>query len=56
MEHSKTALIIVDVQKDFCKGGSLAVNDANDIIPLINKIRENPQFEMIVHTRDWHSP
>jgi nicotinamidase/pyrazinamidase len=32
----KTALIIVDVQNDFCEGGSLAVSGAKEIIPLIN--------------------
>ncbi len=51
----KSALIIVDVQNDFCKGGSLAVDEANDIIPLINRLRSYPMFEKIIHTRDWHS-
>jgi nicotinamidase/pyrazinamidase len=52
----KTALVIVDVQNDFCKGGSLAVTDANSIIPLINKLRDLPVFDLVVLTRDWHAP
>jgi nicotinamidase/pyrazinamidase len=32
----KKALIIVDVQNDFCEGGALAVPGANEIIPYIN--------------------
>lgn len=51
----KSALVIVDVQNDFCKGGSLEVSDANSIIPLINKLRDLPVFDLVVLTRDWHS-
>lgn len=51
---NKSALIIVDVQNDFCEGGSLAINDASSIVPLINKLRQNPLFSMIILTRDWH--
>ena len=53
--NSKTALIIVDLQNDFCKGGSLEVPNSNEIIPLINEIRHRPMFDMIILTRDWHS-
>jgi nicotinamidase/pyrazinamidase len=52
----KQALIIVDVQKDFCEGGSLEVKNANEIIPLINKIKQ--KFEennsLIILTQDYH--
>ena len=51
----KSALIIVDVQNDFCKGGSLEVADANSIIPLINKLRLLPTFDLVILTRDWHA-
>jgi nicotinamidase/pyrazinamidase len=51
----KSALIIVDVQNDFCKGGSLEVQDANSIIPLINSLRELKVFDKVILTRDWHS-
>ena len=36
----KTALIIVDVQNDFCEGGSLEVQNANRIIPKINALSQ----------------
>lgn len=48
------ALIIVDMQKDFCEGGALAVKDANSIIPIINKIREENNFNCVVLTEDYH--
>ncbi|TCK83275.1 bifunctional nicotinamidase/pyrazinamidase [Albibacterium bauzanense] len=46
------ALIIIDIQYDFLPGGSLAVQDGNKIIPIINKIQEH--FDLIVITQDWH--
>ncbi|MFK8076344.1 MAG: bifunctional nicotinamidase/pyrazinamidase [Granulosicoccus sp.] len=45
-------LIIIDVQKDFCTGGSLAVPDAESILPWIND--SSGQFKNIVLTQDWH--
>ncbi len=45
-------LIIVDVQNDFCPGGSLAVKDGDKIIGNINNIQQ--QFSHIVLTQDWH--
>jgi nicotinamidase/pyrazinamidase len=45
-------LIIVDVQNDFLPGGSLAVKDADKVIPVINQLQE--RFELIVATQDWH--
>lgn len=54
VEGMKTALIIVDVQNDFCEGGSLAVPKANEIITLINKLRDLPFFDLVVLTKDWH--
>ena len=50
----RAALIIVDVQNDFCRAGSLQVADANSIISLINELRELPVFQHVVLTRDWH--
>ncbi len=46
------ALVIVDVQNDFCPGGALAVADGDAIIPPINKI--TPSFDCVVLTQDWH--
>ncbi len=45
-------LLIIDVQKDFCTGGSLAVPDAEAILPWINTNGEH--FNNIVLTQDWH--
>jgi nicotinamidase/pyrazinamidase len=51
---SKKALIIVDVQNDFCPGGALAVPDGHLIVPIINDLQENGKFDVIVATQDWH--
>lgn len=49
---SKDALIIVDVQNDFCTGGALAVPGGEKVVPAINRIAE--RFENVVLTQDWH--
>jgi len=46
------ALIIVDVQNDFCPGGSLAVKDGDKVIPVINKLMS--EFDLVIFTKDWH--
>jgi nicotinamidase/pyrazinamidase len=48
------ALIIVDVQNDFCEGGALAVPGANAIIPEINELRDTMKPDLLVLTQDWH--
>jgi nicotinamidase/pyrazinamidase len=48
------ALIVVDVQKDFCKDGSLAVNNADEIVPVINKLSKSDNYDIVVFTLDWH--
>jgi nicotinamidase/pyrazinamidase len=48
------ALIIVDLQNDFCPGGALAVPQGDLVIPIINRLQE--KFELIVATQDWHPP
>lgn len=45
-------LIIVDIQNDFLEGGSLAVPNGNDVIPVLNEIQKD--FDLIVATQDWH--
>ena len=47
-----SALIIIDMQNDFCPGGALAVNDGENIIEPINDAQED--FDTIVFTQDWH--
>jgi nicotinamidase/pyrazinamidase len=48
----KRALIVVDMQNDFCPGGSLPVKDGDKIIPIINRLMD--KFQLIVATKDWH--
>ncbi len=48
----KSALLVVDVQNDFCPGGALAVPEGDAIIPGINALME--RFETIALTQDWH--
>ena len=54
----KTALIIVDVQNDFCEGGNLAVTGGNLVAQRIaNYVEANKDaYDVIVATRDWHQP
>lgn len=55
-ELERAALLIVDVQNDFCPGGALAVRDGDQVVPAIN--REIARFRAagrpIVASRDWH--
>lgn len=46
------ALIVIDVQNDFCPGGALAVSEGNQIVPLINAMM--PDFDAVILTQDWH--
>jgi nicotinamidase/pyrazinamidase len=48
----KTALVIVDVQNDFCSGGALAVPDADAVIPVVNDLMRG--FSHVFLTQDWH--
>ena len=49
----KTAFIIVDVQNDFISG-SLALKNGEQIVPEINRILENHEFDSVIYTKDWH--
>lgn len=46
------ALIVIDVQNDFCPGGALAVTGGADIVPGINALMD--EFACVVLTQDWH--
>jgi len=50
--YANSALLIIDVQNDFCPGGTLAVPDGDSIIPLINSLCS--QFRLVAATQDWH--
>lgn len=53
-DNKKSALLIIDVQNDFCSAGSLAVNNANEIIPIINQIRKQYKFDYTILSQDYH--
>jgi nicotinamidase/pyrazinamidase len=48
------ALIVIDMQNDFCEGGALAVPGANTIVPLVNRLIG--RLDHVVLTQDWHPP
>jgi len=47
-------LLVVDVQKDFCPGGALPVPHGDEVVPVINALRET--VPLVVFTQDWHPP
>lgn len=52
MQTPEHALVVVDVQNDFCPGGALAVSEGDQIVPGINTLMK--QFHTVVLTQDWH--
>jgi nicotinamidase/pyrazinamidase len=48
------ALIVVDIQQDFCPGGNLAVKDGDKIVPIINELTQSKLFDLVIFTKDWH--
>jgi nicotinamidase-related amidase len=48
------ALIVVDVQNDFCPGGALAVAGGDEIIEAVNRLASGAP--LVIATRDWHPP
>ena len=52
MRPPEEALIVIDVQNDFCPGGALAVEGGDEIVPGINALMS--EFQTIVLTQDWH--
>jgi len=49
---SQQALVVIDVQNDFCPGGALAVAGGDEIVPLVNQLIA--RFDSVVMTQDWH--
>ncbi len=52
LASEKDALLVVDVQNDFCPGGALAIAHAHEVIPRINSLAG--AFRHVVLTQDWH--
>lgn len=58
MAAKRSALLVVDVQKDFCPGGALAVPDGDRVVPALNRhIAEATARDWPIYaSRDWHPP
>src|SRR5688500_3005375 len=54
--REKAALIIVDVQNDFCPGGALGVQSGDEIVPILNRYIDKFRAAglRVIATRDWH--
>ncbi len=52
MARLDTALIMIDIQNDFCPGGALAVADGNQIVTRVNRLQKD--YAVRVLTQDWH--
>ena len=52
MRPATDALIVIDVQNDFCPGGALAVVGGDEIVPGINALMT--EFPAVILTQDWH--
>lgn len=46
------ALLIIDVQNDFCPGGALEVPNGDAVVPVINQLSQH--FDSVIQTQDWH--
>ena len=53
-EPTPEALVVVDVQYDFCEGGSLAVAGGNDVAAAIADLVRSGRYRHVVATQDWH--
>ena len=52
MRGMDEALIVIDVQNDFCPGGALAVTEGDRIVPGLNPLMA--EFGCVVLSQDWH--
>jgi nicotinamidase/pyrazinamidase len=48
------ALVVVDVQRDFCEGGSLGVGGGNDVAVAVAEVVRERDYACVVATQDWH--
>lgn len=58
MSSTKKALIVVDVQNDFCPGGTLAVPHGDEVVAPLNKLIDEflERGDPVYKSRDWHPP
>lgn len=50
----KKALILVDIQNDFCPGGALAVRDGDAVVAVANRLMAAGGYDTVAATQDWH--
>ena len=48
------ALLVIDLQNDFCPGGALAVADGDAVVAEVNRLM--PAYDVVIATQDWHPP
>ena len=54
MAPAMRALLVVDLQNDFCPGGALAVPEGDTVVPIVNRLAD--RFDHVLQTQDWHPP
>ena len=54
MNAENAALLMIDIQNDFCPGGALAVADGDSVVSVANRLQQD--FSVRVATQDWHPP
>lgn len=55
-DASRAALLLIDVQRDFMPGGTLACHEGDVIVPPVNQLLSRALFRHVVATQDWHPP
>ena len=53
---TRSALLLIDVQDDFCPGGRLAVAEGSAVVPVCNALRAQVAFDVVALSQDWHPP
>ena len=58
IDPTRDALVVVDVQNDFCRGGALGVSGGDEVVPVLNRYIERFRAAgaPVFTTRDWHPP
>ena len=49
-----TGLLLIDIQNDFCPGGSLAVGEGDQVVPVCNALVTTRKFHVLAKSQDWH--
>src|SRR3569833_2413794 len=52
LDQATDALLVVDLQNDFCPGGALAVDRGDEIVPVVNRLAD--RFAHVILSQDWH--